>query len=115
MQIRPEPRFSKRVPCRVTVAGTSYQGTVVNLSWTGLFVETPGLAEPGSQVWLELWPESSHAYLPKIRVTTQVIWKRETEAQRREAACEGVGLRIRNASESYYDFLLRVAALPYDA
>ncbi len=107
MQLRPEPRFEARVPCRVRVRDTTYEGTVRNVSWSGLFVETGARTLPANEVWLELHPGTGQR---SIRLRTRVVWKR-SEA-RSTGAAEGVGLRIQNAPETYYDFLLSVAASP---
>lgn len=112
--IRPEPRFREHIPCHVVVAGSSYQGTVRNLSWSGLFVETEGRPEPGSQIWVELRPEAQRPHRSSIRVSTRVVWMRCEATGGADEDSGGVGLRIQNASESYYDFLLRVAARPSD-
>ena len=106
MQLRPEPRFEARVPCRVRVRDTTYEGTVRNVSWSGLFVETGAHTQPASEVWLELHPGNGQR---AIRLRTRVVWKRP-EVRSPGAGAEGVGLRVQSAPESYYDFLLSVAA-----
>ena len=107
MQVRPEPRFEERVPCRVRVQDTTYEGTVLNVSWSGLFVETSAYARPGNDVWLELHTGGGERF---IRLGAQVRWKRSGEPRSPSASSEGMGLEIHSAPESYYDFLLRVAA-----
>ncbi len=47
MDAQPEPRFKKRLPCRVRRGPSTYSGMVVDLSRTGLFVQTGAGAKPG--------------------------------------------------------------------
>jgi Tfp pilus assembly protein PilZ len=88
----------------VRVKDTTFDGRVLNVSWSGLFVESGAHAQPGNEVLLELVAGRGRY---RIRLGAQVVWKR-SELPRPGA--QGVGLRIQTAPEAYYDFLLSVAA-----
>ena len=67
---------------------------VLNLSGTGLFVQTNASAQPGDPVELTLGGS--------IPVTGEVVWRRQVAPMLRSVAEGGVGVRIRNAPEAYY-------------
>lgn len=106
MQTPADPRFRKRVPCRLSVGGSAYSGMVLNLSRGGLFVQTSAGVRPGDAVDVQLNVPSHPA---SIAVAGRVVWKRIVHAQLRSLTQGGVGLRIQNAPESYYRFLLGVS------
>jgi len=108
VQVRPDARINKRLPCRVKVAGTSFGGMVLNVSRSGLFVQTTARVDPGAEMWLELNPSAQRDV---IELGAQVIWKRVVDARLRGVASGGVGLKIHSAPESYYTFLMRLMAV----
>jgi Tfp pilus assembly protein PilZ len=111
VQSQAEPRFKKRMPCRVRVGDSQYGGLVLNVSRGGVFVQTSARAEPGAEVWLELQPEATRGV---IEMGAQVVWQRVVDARFRSVATGGVGLKIRSAPEPFYTLLLQLsgAALP---
>jgi len=108
VQVRPDARIKKRLPCRVKVAGTSFGGMVLNVSRSGLFVQTTARVDPGTEMWLELNPSAERS---AIELGAQVIWKRVVDARLRGVVSGGVGLKIHSAPESYYTLLMRLAAV----
>jgi len=107
LQLRPETRINKRLPCRVKLAGSSFGGMVLNVSRGGLFVQTTARVDPGAEMWLEL---NAGAEREAIELGTQVVWKRVVPVSLRGVAAGGVGLKIQNAPESYYAFLMQLMA-----
>lgn len=101
-----EPRFKKRVPCQLTVEGSAYSGMVLNVSRGGLFVQTSAHALPGEAVRVALQPPAGG---DRIEVGARVVWKRVVAAQLRSVTQGGVGLRIHDAPETYYSFLVNVS------
>ena len=97
-----EPRFRKRLPCHIRVNQSSYSGIVLNLSRTGLFVQTAAIARPGGTIELELNGE--------IPLQAQVVWTRRAPRQLRSVSRGGIGVRIVGATESYYHLLAEAAA-----
>ncbi|MAE96026.1 MAG: hypothetical protein CL910_15320 [Deltaproteobacteria bacterium] len=100
-----EPRFKKRIPCRLKADGSTTM--VLNVSRGGLFVQTSAVARPGDPVRVYLSPGDSD---DPIEIDARVVWKRVVSQQLRSIAKTGVGLEIRNAAASYFEFLVGVAS-----
>lgn len=101
-----EPRFKKRVPCELIVDGSRHPGIVLNLSRSGLFVQTSVTARRGDDVAVDL----NAAWVTRtIAVDATVMWNRTVAAQLRGVRHGGVGLQIRTANESYYNLLAEVS------
>ena len=105
LQGQSEPRFKKRVPCELIVEGSRHPGIVLNLSRSGLFVQTAVTARRGDVVAVDLNASASRA----IALDAMVMWNRTVAAQLRGVRHGGVGLQIRNAHESYYNLLAEVS------
>ena len=102
MDTRAEPRFKKRIPCKLTQSRTTFSGLVVDVSRTGLFVQTSAAAKAGDEVEVVLsrWePEAD------IVLSAQVVWQRKIPPQLRSTVEAGLGLQIRYAPEPYYVML----------
>jgi hypothetical protein len=97
-----QPRYRRRVPCRMHLGERNYAGVVLNLSGTGLFVQTSASAQPGDPIELMLGGG--------IPVTGDVVWRRKVAPMLRSVAEGGVGVRIRNAPEAYYTLLATAAS-----
>jgi hypothetical protein len=100
-----EPRYRKRVPCRLEVGGGSHRGMVLNVSRSGLFVQTTAGASPGDAVHLDL--SLGDADLP---VDARVIWRRVVAPHLRTVSTGGMGVQIQYASDAWYGFLAALAA-----
>jgi hypothetical protein len=100
-----EPRFKKRVPCRLDVAGGKHRGMVLNVSRNGLFVQTTAGASPGDAVHLDLALGSED-----LPVDARVIWRRVVAPHLRTVSTGGMGLRIQYASDAWYGFLAGLVA-----
>jgi Tfp pilus assembly protein PilZ len=97
-----EPRFKKRIPCRLKVGGESHTAMALNLSKSGLFVQTSAGPPRGASVVVDLdVADSSEA----ISVAASVVWRRVVAPHLRTISQGGVGLRIESAPEAYYHFL----------
>jgi Tfp pilus assembly protein PilZ len=101
-----EPRFKKRVPCELIVEGSRHPGIVLNLSRSGLFVQTAVTARRGDVVAVDL---NASSQTSAIALDATVMWNRTVAAQLRGVRHGGVGLQIRAANESYYDLLAQVS------
>jgi Tfp pilus assembly protein PilZ len=100
-----EPRFKKRLPCRVKVAGSSHAGMVLNMSRGGLFIQTSAGPSPGAGVMVDLDVASRSDTVP---IGARVVWKRVVASHLRTLSHGGVGVRIESAPEAYYQFLSAV-------
>jgi hypothetical protein len=102
---RVEPRVRKRLPCSVQVTGRRHTGMVLNVSPRGLFVQTSAEADPGETVDVDLRTPTHRQPIP---VQGRVIWRRTVPQRLRNVTKGGLGVRIENASESYYQYLSSV-------
>lgn len=107
MQTHAEPRFKKRVPCELLIAGSRHPGIVLNLSRSGLFVQTAIAAHRGDPIGVDLNIETEG--WGAIELDAVVMWNRKVGAQFRGVRHGGVGLQIRNAGSAYYELLSDVA------
>ena len=106
MQAQPEPRYKKRLPCRLTQRSRAYSGMVLDISRTGLFVQTGADAKPGESLEVKLNSGLNESEIP---VTARVVWKRQVPHQLRRISEGGLGLQVHHAPESYYSLLAQIA------
>ena len=106
MQTQTEPRFKKRLPCRLRVDGGSHSGMVLNMSRRGLFVQTSAGPSPGTQVAIDLDVANHTNTVP---IGARVVWRRVVAPHLRSVTRGGIGVRIDSAPEAYYSFLAEVA------
>ncbi len=105
MRPQAEPRFNKRMPCRLRVGPSAYGGMVLNVSRNGFFVQTNAQTRRGEEVWIDLAASGRD----RIPIAGRVVWRRVVAAPLRSVTQGGVGVRIKNAPESWYRFLEGVA------
>ena len=103
MALKAEPRFRKRVPCRLWVGKSSYSGIVLNLSRQGMFIQTRAGIKAGGWINMNLRGE--------IEVQVQVVWRSQIPRALHSAAGGGVGVHIVGAAEGYYELLVEAAGL----
>jgi uncharacterized protein (TIGR02266 family) len=101
-----EPRFKKRIPCRLKTGGDSHAGMALNLSKGGLFVQTSAGPPRGAAVVVDLDVADDEE---TISVEARVVWRRVVASHLRTISQGGVGLQIESAPEAYYHFLSGVA------
>jgi len=106
MQTRAGLRFRKRIPCKVRRSRSTFSGLVVDVSATGLFVQTSAAAMAGDEIDITL---SGREQEPAITVNAQVVWRRQVPYQLRSMVEGGLGLKIRYAPEQYYAILAEAA------
>jgi hypothetical protein len=102
-----EPRYRKRLPCRVKVGGNAHEGWIVNLSRTGLFVQTAAGAGPGEMVEVAVQAPTAS---PDLVLRSQVVWQRSVPPQLRELM-GGIGVQIHQPPETYYSLVEAVERL----
>ncbi len=105
-----DKRFRKRIPCAFNAGGRSSSGLVLNVSRSGLFLQTSIPENSGTVVDLELKPLDRVELKPLDRVepialTARVVWRKAVPAQLRTIASGGFGLQIIRADEAYYGLL----------
>jgi Tfp pilus assembly protein PilZ len=99
---RGEPRFKKRMSCRLRLGEHDHSGIILDVSRKGLFVQTSASARIGDKVEVVLSrPEKDSA----IKLVAGVRWLRRVPTQLRSVAQAGIGLQISQADEGYYALL----------
>lgn len=97
-----EPRFEKRIPCAIRDRGAERNGLVLNVSRSGLFMQTAVPAQAGGTFDVELNPAGKQA---PIRLRAKVVWRKNVPASLRGVAKGGLGMQIVWAPEEYYGML----------
>ncbi|MEN8181244.1 MAG: PilZ domain-containing protein [Myxococcota bacterium] len=105
MQTGQDPRFRKRLPCRLAGAEGARAGMVLNVSRGGLFVQTGAVARPGDAVRIDLEIEAARS----LAVEASVIWRRVVGAHLRAVQVGGFGARIQHAPDGWFEFLAGLA------
>jgi hypothetical protein len=101
MERRSEQRVKRRLSCELFADGHRYQGIVVDLSATGLFLQTDAALDPGTRVDVLL----KGSRFPEVIVRAVVARRRLTPTLLASIIHRGVGLRIVEAPEAYYEAL----------
>jgi hypothetical protein len=100
MATRALDRSKRRMPCRVHAEGRQHNGIVLDLSGSGLFIQTSAKLPPGAHVQIDLsLPEG------EATMTVEVVRRKQVPAQLLTVAHGGIGVRILSAPEAYYRFL----------
>jgi Tfp pilus assembly protein PilZ len=97
------PRQRKRISCELIVNDSRYSGIILDISATGMFIQTtlkPGAGE-GVTVYLKI-PGRDET----IRVDARVARKKMVPPQLLAVAQGGIGLAIPRPSAGYLDFLV---------
>ena len=100
-QVQQDPRIKRRLSCDLFFDGARHTGIVLNVSRSGLFVQTAIAAQPGSDIAVDLNAPSGQS----LEVDARVVWKRIVQSELMGVAHGGVGLWIKRASSSFYRFL----------
>lgn len=111
MHAATDPRFKKRVPCRLRVPAGAGSGMVLNVSRGGLFVQTSAAASPGETVHIDLGVDAA---VP-LGVDTCVVWRRVVGAHVRGLSIGGFGARIQYAPDAWFGFLSGLAGSEVEA
>ncbi|MEC4687142.1 MAG: PilZ domain-containing protein, partial [Nitrospirota bacterium] len=101
-----EPRYGKRIPCKLSGSRSTFSGLVLDVSRTGLFVQTSAVAKAGDEVEVMLARREPEA---AIVLDARVVWQRNVPRQLQSVVEGGLGLQIRYAPEPYYALLAEVA------
>jgi hypothetical protein len=95
-------RKRRQLPCTLTLDGRNHGGLILDVSPGGLFIQSSAKIKPGDQVEIQ-------TTLPgvggRIRMQVEVVRKVVVPAHLLKVARGGVGVRIINAPEAYYQFM----------
>jgi Tfp pilus assembly protein PilZ len=95
-------RKKRRMPCDVLFEDRRHSGFVLDISPTGLFIQTSAKAKPGDRLDLRL---SLPGEARKLPLEAEVVRMVAVPAHLLAVAHGGVGVRIPNPPEAYYDFM----------
>jgi len=98
-------RAKKRLACSMVVGSQHFSGVILDLSSTGIFVQTTARPAVGESVALELGVPGRRQTLC---LQAEVVRLKVVPAQLLNLAQGGIGMRITNAPEGYFDFLSEV-------
>jgi hypothetical protein len=98
-------RARRRLACRLIVGRQRFGGVILDLSASGVFVQTSAKPRPGDAVTLEL---SIPGQREPLRVEAQVARVKVVPPRLAAVAQGGLGLRITNAPEGYFAFLTAI-------
>jgi hypothetical protein len=98
-------RARRRLACRIVVGRQRFSGVILDLSASGMFVQTSAKPRPLEAVGIEI---SLPGHREPLRVDAEVARLRLVPGQLVIVAQGGVGLRITNAPEAYFAFLRAV-------
>lgn len=90
------------MPCDLTFEGQQHSGLVLDVSPGGLFVQTSAKAKPGDRLDIKL---SLPGESQKLPLQVEVVRKVVVPPRLLAIAHGGVGVRILNAPEAYYNFM----------
>jgi Tfp pilus assembly protein PilZ len=107
---RRAPRRKKRIACALYVEQRRYSGIVLDISATGLFVQTSGKVLPGTLVRLELFdPDRPEPLILQASVARQ----RVVPVRLKTIAHGGIGVKIEQAPEEFFALVAKLQ--PADA
>jgi hypothetical protein len=102
--MEPEPRYRRRMPCSFAMGPRKHSGVVLDVSRTGLFLQTTAPVAVGQPLDLEL--RTGRA---EIVLHGKVVWQKLVPAALRNVAEGGLGIRISAADESYFQLLAELS------
>ena len=94
-------RKKRRMPCELRVGSRVHSGLVLDLSPSGLFIQTNAKTRPGQAVDLSFSTDAGEA----LALRVEVVRKKVVPPRLLTLAQGGVGVRILSAPEAYYGFL----------
>ena len=98
-------RTKRRMACRLVLGRQRFSGVVLDLSSSGMFVQTTAKPRPRDPVTIEL---NVPGHREPIRLEAHVARLVVVPAQLAAVAQGGVGLRIRNAPEPFFELLRQI-------
>lgn len=106
MSPRVTNRIKKRISCALKHGERRHAGIVLDVSKTGLFVQTSAKPRPGDEVEVAL---SMPGRKESVTVRARVARTKLVPPQLLTVAQGGVGLHIENAPQDYLEFVERVS------
>ncbi len=87
-----------RIPCEFSIAGETHRGFVLDLSASGVFIQTNANALPGVEAIITIRPSK----LDPITLTATIARKLQGHRSMTTVRAKGIGLSIQNAPEAFF-------------
>jgi len=95
-------RKRRQMPCTLTLDGRNHGGLILDVSPGGLYIQSSAKIKPGDQIEIQMTiPGVEGRHQLQVEVVRKVI----VPARLLKIAHGGVGVRIINAPEAYYQFM----------
>ena len=102
MDKRAAPRHKRRMTCELRYDGRKASGIVLDVSSSGLFVQTSARPAPGAIFHLML---EARGDTPELDLRVRVARQRRTEPRLAALVPPGLGLQILDAPSAYFDLV----------
>ncbi|MGH0030691.1 MAG: PilZ domain-containing protein [Myxococcota bacterium] len=100
---RGSERTKRRTPCTFSIGGRRQNGFVLDLSQTGLFIQTSADPRPGERLDIEVVFGGQ-----VLAMHVEVARRKKVPPQLLTVAQGGIGVRILSAPEGYYAMLAEI-------
>jgi hypothetical protein len=90
------------MPCDLAADGRRYTGLVLDLSPSGLYVQTSAKLRPGERAGLVFGLPGAAG---RVDIEVEVVRRKAVPARLRNLAQGGIGVRIVNAPNTYFSFV----------
>ena len=95
-------RKRRQMPCTLTLDGRNHGGLILDVSPGGLYIQSSAKIKPGDQLEIQMTiPGVEGRHQLQVEVVRKVV----VPAMLLKVARGGVGVRIINAPEAYYQFM----------
>jgi hypothetical protein len=95
-------RKRRQMPCTLTLDGRNHGGLILDVSPGGLYIQSTAKIKPGDQIEIQMTiPGIEGRHQLQVEVVRKVV----VPVQLLKVARGGVGVRIINAPEAYYQFM----------
>lgn len=101
MEQRRAERIRQRLTCELVIGDRNHQGIVLDVSKTGLFVQTSASPPPGERIGVKL----RRADGASVEVEASVARRYKVPQRLVSIARGGIGLRIESPSDGYQQFI----------
>jgi hypothetical protein len=102
---RSAERTKKRLACTLVIEGSRLAGIVLDISASGLFVQTSANPPPGAELGLEIEiPGEPRRSLLAVRVARKKI----VPPRLKSVAHGGLGLQVESAPEAYFGYVAQL-------
>lgn len=102
MDSRRAPRSRKRLTCTLFIGDGRHQGVVLDLSATGLFVQSSAQADPGTPLTVEVVLPNCEG---PVSLGASVARRRTVPSHLQSVTPPGLGVQIERAPEEFYAFV----------